>query len=68
MRYEINLRCETCDSLGKIEHQRSETLFSDSVCSDCRGEKFKVYYDNYDTEEDCRADYPDAMVRELYNV
>ena len=67
MEYEIKDQCQECEGFGKIEHQRSETLFSVSPCPECDGEAFTTVHETYDSIQDLRADYPDAMVKEMNN-
>ena len=65
MEYELKYQCQECEGFGKIEHQRSETLFSVSPCPECDGEAFTTVHETYDSIQDLRADYPDAMVKEM---
>ena len=67
MEYELKYQCHECEGFGKIEHQRSETLFSVSPCPECDGEAFTTVQGTYDSIQDLRADYPDAMVKEMNN-
>ena len=67
MEYEIKYQCQECEGFGKIEHQRSETLFSVSTCPECDGEAFITVQETYDSIQDLRADYPDAKVKEMNN-
>jgi len=65
MEFELKYQCHECEGFGKIEHQRSETLFSVSPCPECGGEAFITVQETYDSIQDLRADYPDAKVEEV---
>ena len=61
MRYEITLDCSECEGFGYLTHQRSATLYVNSDCPECAGERYKVWIDDADNVVECYADYPDAV-------
>ena len=62
--YQIVVPCKTCDCRGHVE-ARDGRIYE---CTECEGYgtiEFQEHARHYETTEDVRLDYPDAITIEL---
>ena len=63
--FQITLPCVECVGSGEIQHQFAADDFHMSICENCWGNGFKTYTEHYDSIEDARLDYPEALGIEI---
>lgn len=65
MEIEIMIKCQECDGFGHIvgrhPNDPSSRAFQYFDCQECDGEGQKAFVEIYDSIEDAKADYPDAI-------
>jgi len=62
MEYEIHTECRECDGYGILEHQIAVDEFKDSDCPECDGSGLVMHREEFDSEADAKADYPESFI------
>ena len=63
MEYEIHTQCPECDGYGIHEHQIAVDEFKESDCHECDGSGLVMHREEFDSEADAKADYPESFIR-----
>ena len=62
MEYEIHTECPECDGYGIHEHQIAVDEFKESDCHECDGSGLVMHREEFDSEADAKADYPESFI------
>ena len=62
MEYEIHTQCPECDGYGIHEHQIAVDEFKESDCHECDGSGLVMHREEFDSEADAKADYPESFI------